>query len=113
MMTPKQLFLPPLWANCTISVSIASVNETATTAIWPDTMLRPYGEMLNVTEVAHILNMEERNVRNLLSNRDAHIRLPGVKIGKSWRISRDQLRSYLVTHHNNDTTARISETSRG
>jgi excisionase family DNA binding protein len=89
------------------------VNETSAAPIWPDTMLRAYGDMLSVTEVAHALNLEERNVRNLLSNSDASIRLPGVKIGKSWRISRDQLRTYLLTHHNDDSALNSSNAERG
>jgi excisionase family DNA binding protein len=90
-----------------------TVNETSAAPIWPDTMLRAYGDMLSVTEVARALNLEERNVRNLLSNGDASIRLPGVKIGNSWRISREQLRSYLLTHHNNDSALNSSNAERG
>lgn len=80
-----------------------TVKDISTEPIWPDTMLRAYGDMLSVSEVAHMLNLEERNVRNLLSNSDASIRLPGVKIGKSWRVSRDQLHAYLLFHHNHDS----------
>lgn len=90
-----------------------TVTETSAAPIWPDTMLHAYGDMLSVTEVARALNLEERNVRNLLSSSDASIRLPGVKIGKSWRISRDQLRTYLLTHHNNDSALNSSNAERG
>lgn len=63
-------------------------------------MLRRYGDMLSVSDVSRVLNMEPRNVRGLLTTVDVTTRLPGVKIGKSWRIARDQLHRYLVTHHN-------------
>lgn len=80
---------------------------------WPDTMLRAYGDMLSVSDVAHVLNLEERNVRNLLTSSAASTRLPGVKIGKSWRIARDQLRTYLLTHHNQDSALSSSVAERG
>ena len=89
------------------------MDEISAAPIWPDTMLRAYGYMLSVSDVAHVLNLEERNVRNLLSNSDASIRLPGVKIGKSWRIARDQLRTYLLTHHNNDFALSSPNAERG
>ena len=89
------------------------MTETSAAPIWPDTMLRAYGDMLSVNDVADVLNLGERNVRNLLSSSDASIRLPGVKIGKSWRISRDQLRAYLLTHHNNDSTPNSLNAERG
>jgi excisionase family DNA binding protein len=61
-------------------------------------MLRSYGHMLSVNQVAEALNLDPRIVRTLLVQTDAQKRLPGVKIGKSWRISREQLRTYLLTH---------------
>ena len=63
-------------------------------------MLSRYGDMLSVRDVARALNLEEGNVRNLLLSNDPGMRLPGVKLGKSWRIARDQLRTYLFDHHN-------------
>lgn len=90
-----------------------TVSETSSGHIWPDTMLHVYGDMLSVSEVAHALNLEERNVRNLLSNSDPSVRLPGVKIGKSWRISRDQLRTYLLTHHNDDSASSSQTVEKG
>lgn len=65
-------------------------------------MLRAYADMLTVDEISRILSIEPRKARELLTPPDASIRLPGVKIGKSWRIARDELCSYLVTHHNDD-----------
>lgn len=56
--------------------------------------------MLSVSDVATVLNLDERNVRQLLTNARDGVRLPGVKIGKSWRIARDELGDYLRGHHN-------------
>jgi excisionase family DNA binding protein len=81
-------------------VTIGRVNTTSSPLAWPDVMLAPYGEMLTVTEVAAVLNVDARNVRGLLKTADTSRRLPGVKIGKSWRIARSQLTSYLVDHQN-------------
>ena len=81
--------------------------------MWPDAMLRSYGHMLSVNQVAEALNLDPRIVRTLLVQTDAQKRLPGVKIGKSWRISRDQLRTYLLTHHNNDSALNSSNAERG
>ena len=67
---------------------------------WPGSMLGRYGDMLSVSDVSRVLNMEPRNVRGVLTTVDVTTRLPGVKIGKSWRIARDQLHRYLVIHHN-------------
>lgn len=89
------------------------VNETPAAPIWPDSMLEPYGDMLSVSDVAQVLNLGERNVRNLLVSIDASIRLPGVKIGKSWRIARDQLCTYLLSHHNNVFAAELLNAERG
>lgn len=76
------------------------MDETTAVPPWPDSMLRRYGDMLSVSDVSRVLNMEPRNVRGLLTTVDVSTRLPGVKIGKSWRIARDQLHRYLVIHHN-------------
>ena len=79
------------------------MDETTALATWPDSILRHYGDMLSVADVSRALKLEPRNVRGLLTSSDAAIRLPGVKIGKSWRIARDQLRVYLLVHHNEDS----------
>ena len=88
------------------------VDETTVLMMWPDSMLRRYGDMLSVADVSCVLRLEPRNVRCLLTSGDAAIRLPGVKIGKSWRIARDQLRVYLIGHHNDDS-ARTQNAQRG
>lgn len=77
-----------------------TVEDNSHAPTWPDTMLSRYGDMLSVRDVARALNLEEGNVRNLLLSNDTSMRLPGVKLGKSWRIARDQLRAYLLAHHN-------------
>ena len=78
-----------------------TVEDNTPVPTWPDPMLSRYGDMLSVRDVARVLNLEEGNVRNLLLSNDTSMRLPGVKLGKSWRIARDQLRMYLLAHHNN------------
>jgi excisionase family DNA binding protein len=87
-------------------VTIGRVNETSSPLAWADAMLASYGEMLTVTDVATVLNVDARNVRVLLKSADTSRRLPGVKIGKSWRIARSQLTSYLVDHQNQPTDPR-------
>lgn len=77
-----------------------TVEDNSPGRTWPDTMLSRYADMLSVRDVARVLNLEEGNVRNLLLSNDPVMRLPGVKLGKSWRIARDQLRVYLLAHHN-------------
>ena len=89
------------------------VDETTALAMWPDSMLRRYGDMLSVADVSCVLRLEPRNVRCLLTSSDAAIRLPGVKIGKSWRIARDQLRAYLIGHHNEDSALSSQNDERG
>ncbi len=81
--------------------------------MWPDSMLRRYGDMLSVADVSSVLGLEPRNVRCLLTSGDAAIRLPGVKIGKSWRIARVQLRAYLIGHHNDDSALSSEDAKRG
>ena len=87
-------------------VTIGRVNESSPSLAWPEAMLAPYGEMLTVNDVAVVLNVDVRNARGLLTTADASRRIPAVKIGKSWRIARSQLTSYLVEHQNqpHDTT---------
>lgn len=85
-------------------VTIGRVNETSPSLAWPEAMLAPYGEMLTVNDVAVVLNVDVRNVRGLLTTADASRRIPAVKIGKSWRIARSQLTSYLVEHQNQPHT---------
>ena len=75
------------------------MNVTSPTAEWPDSLLRDYGQMMSVRDVAQALNIEESNVRALLTATHPAGRVPGVKLGKSWRIDRDQLRVYLLAHH--------------
>lgn len=81
--------------------------------MWPDAMLRSYGHMLSVNQVAEALNLDPRIVRTLLVQTDAQKRLPGVKIGKSWRISREQLRTYLLNHHNAAFASDTASTEKG
>ena len=75
------------------------MNVTSPTAEWPDSLLRDYGQMMSVRDVAQALNIEESNVRALLTATHPAGRMPGVKLGKSWRIDRDQLRVYPLAHH--------------
>jgi hypothetical protein len=89
------------------------VDETTALMMWPDSMSRRYGDMLSVADVSCVLRLEPRNVRCLLTNSDAGIRLPGVKIGRSWRIARDQLRAYLIGHHNVDSAHGLEDDERG
>ena len=89
------------------------VDETTALVTWPDSMLGRYGDMLSVSDVSRALNLEPRNIRCLLTSTDAATRLPGVKIGKSWRIARDQLRTYLISHHNEDSALSFPNDERG
>ncbi|MGC5225138.1 helix-turn-helix domain-containing protein [Micromonospora sp. DT81.3] len=82
------------------------MDDTSPLMDWPDSLLREYRHMLSVRDVARALNIEESNVRSLLTAPDARTRMPGVKIGKNWRISRDQLRTYLLVHHNKNPLTR-------
>ena len=79
------------------------------TGKWPDTLLRDYGQMMSVRDVAQALNIEESNVRGLLTATHAAGRMPGVKLGRSWRIDRDQLDDYLVAHHNDRSLSSTNE----
>lgn len=90
-----------------------TVDEISTDTAWPESMLHNYGQMLTVGEVAHILNLGQRNVRDLLTTTDEHVRLPGVKIGKSWRISRAQLSAYLRSHHNEEVARTAASDLKG
>jgi len=89
------------------------VDETTALVSWPDSMLSRYGDMLSVSDVSRVLNLEPRNIRCLLTSTDAATRLPGVKIGKSWRIARDQLRAYLIGHHNDESALSSPNDERG
>lgn len=60
--------------------------------------------MLSVSDVAQVLNLDERAVRNLLLTPDASTRLPGVKIGKSWRLAKSELSAYLLAHDNSQAS---------
>lgn len=79
------------------------------TGKWPDTLLRDYGQMMSVRDVAKALNIEESNVRGLLTATHAARRMPGVKLGRSWRVDRDQLRAYLLAHHNDASLSSTHE----
>ena len=48
-------------------------------------------EVLTTEEVAQYLKMKEQTVRDLLRLR----KLPGRKIGKSWRVLRSELEAWL------------------
>ena len=76
------------------------MDDTTSPAGWPDLMLADLGEMLTVDEISAVLSIESRTVRGLLVHANPAVRLPGVKIGTSWRIARQELRTYLVAHHN-------------
>jgi excisionase family DNA binding protein len=76
------------------------VDVTSEATEWPDTPLRGYGQMMSVRDVAQVLNLEETQVRYLLNAPAPEGGLPGVKIGKNWRIDRTQLRENLIAHHN-------------
>ncbi|WP_234031372.1 helix-turn-helix domain-containing protein [Mycetocola zhujimingii] len=89
------------------------MDENQALTAWPDGMLSAYGHMLSVNQVAEVLSLDPRIVRKLLLQHDPRKRLPGVKIGKSWRISRDQLRTYLLTHHNEDFALVASNLEKG
>lgn len=58
------------------------MNETAHPALWPESMLRAYADMLTVDEISRILSIEPRKARELLTHPDASIRLP------EWRSAR-------------------------
>lgn len=70
---------------------------------WIDTILHRYGDMLSVREVAAILAVEERAVRELLTFPDPSKRLPGIKLTKTWRIAKPELRQYLLMNRNGST----------
>jgi len=48
-------------------------------------------EVLTTEEVAQYLKMKEQTVRDLLRHR----KLPGRKVGKSWRVLRSELDAWL------------------
>jgi excisionase family DNA binding protein len=65
-----------------------------------DKLLAGYPNMLSVSEVASILAIRERRVRELLALQDPNRRLPGFKLATTWRIAKEELREYLVKNHN-------------
>ncbi|MDH6238562.1 helix-turn-helix domain-containing protein [Cryobacterium sp. CG_9.6] len=89
------------------------MDEITVLVTWPDSMLGRYGDMLSVSDVSHVLNLEPRNIRCLVTSTDVATWLPGLKIGKSWRIARDQLRAYLIGHHNDDSALSFPNDERG
>lgn len=84
------------------------VDVTSSPTEWPDSLLRGYAQMMSVREVAQALNIEESNVRGLLTASQAKVRMPGVKLGKSWCVDRDQLRAYLLAHHNDPSLSSMN-----
>lgn len=48
-------------------------------------------KLLTVKEVAEILRIAEKTVRELLKEGS----LPGIKVGKTWRIPEDDLKKYI------------------
>jgi hypothetical protein len=82
------------------------VDDNSGEVQWPDTLLSTYGQMMTARDVALALNIEENNVRLLIRSNDPDIRMPGVKLGKSWRVAREELRRYLLAHHNSALDAR-------
>jgi hypothetical protein len=82
------------------------------TTTWAEDMLAPYGDRLSVVDVAQVLGVEPRNIRGLLTTADIGSRLPGVKVGKSWRIARAQPASYLLRHQNQSAFSPVEEATR-
>lgn len=80
---------------------------------WADELLAPYGHMLTVTEIAHILKVEPRVVRELLTHEDPTKRLPGFKLSKTWRIARLEFRQYLLATHNGSIAGNSSTFEQG
>lgn len=56
---------------------------------------RVYGEVLSVSDVAELLQIEEQTVRALARRGE----LPGVKLGKHWRFLHDELLASLRPAH--------------
>jgi excisionase family DNA binding protein len=52
--------------------------------------------LLTVEEVAEWLSVATRKVMDLARDKE----LPGFKVGKEWRFSRDEVSSYLETQRN-------------
>ena len=76
------------------------MNDTTVPAAWPDSILNSYTDLLTVDEASTVLKIDARSVRSLLVHANPSVRLPGVKIGTNWRIVREELRTYLLAHHN-------------
>lgn len=58
-----------------------------------DALLEDQPRMLNLAQVAELLASTKPTVRRLIDTQD----LRGVKLGRQWRVARDDLRSYLLT----------------
>lgn len=89
------------------------MDEPTSTLTWPDSALSSYGDMLTVGEVSRVINLGERSVRDLLTTSDPASRLSAVRIGKNWRIPREQLRAYLLAHHNEQAALNPQDDERG
>ena len=62
--------------------------------------LSDYPNLLGVPEVAQILGIEPNTVYIWLRNR----KLPGIKVGKSWRVLKEDIITYLEAHKTEPST---------
>lgn len=58
-----------------------------------DALLEGQPQMLNLSQVANLLATSKPTVRRLIDTQA----LRAVKLGRQWRVARDDLRTYLVT----------------
>lgn len=58
-----------------------------------DAMLEDQPRMLNLAQVADLLATSKPTVRRLIDTQA----LRAVKLGRQWRVARDDLRTYLLT----------------
>ena len=89
------------------------MDVTTAPARWPDSILNSYADLLTVDETSTVLNIEPRSVRSLLVHANPAVRLPGVKVGTNWRIAREELRTYLLAHHNANYSSDSGTAQRG
>lgn len=64
------------------------------------TLLADYPPMMTVKDVAAALNQRALTINGWLKNGT----LPGMKIGKTWRISREQLAEWVANRSNDAPT---------
>lgn len=57
-------------------------------------------QLLTVKEVAAWLAVSERKVNDMARERE----LPGYKVGKDWRFSREEVRAYLAAQRNRESS---------